>query len=198
MITVDIRELPVFWINLDHQPERKERMEKFFLDEGFSNVTRVPGVVHERTARGCGLAFIDIFKTAPDKNFIIFEDDCVPTEWYDPIIEIPEDTDAFYLGVSGWARKNGKSGPFLEVELINENTYRIFNMLSGHAIYYRTKEYVDHCKQWCLDYMNESEDNFDIGIAERMNMRRVYCAKKPIVYQTSQAHITNGFVGVKQ
>ena len=192
MNTFDIRDIPIFWINLDRQPERRERMESFFKKNEFTNTTRVPGVVHDRGARGCGLAFMKVFQeVAPTENFIILEDDCLPTEWYDPIIEIPEDTDAYYLGISAWARKNGQSGPLLEIAEAEKNTYRILNMLSGHAIYYKSKKYVDHCKKWCEDYDNETEDNFDIGIAERMSSYNVYCSTTPIFYQTTQSHVTN-------
>ena len=63
-IELNITETPVLWINLDEATERKEKMESMFERHGFKNVTRIPGIKHERGLIGCGLAFLQAFEQA--------------------------------------------------------------------------------------------------------------------------------------
>ena len=64
-----------------------------------------------------------------------------------PEIEIPDDADAVYLGISSWGRMNGHSGPYLQYEHVKDDLYKVSNMLSGHAILYLTEEYVKMCQR---------------------------------------------------
>ena len=189
-IDIDITKLPVYWINLDEAKDRREKMEAMFEKHGFENVTRVPGVKHERGLMGCGFAFMEAFKQAPDCGFIIFEDDCVETEDFTTKLQIPSNTDGFYLGISGWARYNDQSGPFLRGESVAPNIVRIANMLSAHAIYYRSRRYTDACKEAVDLYINTHEDHHDIGFANIMGNYNVYCNQRPIVYQSSSEAVT--------
>ncbi len=189
-IEIDITKIPVFWINLDEATERKEKMEALFDKHKFENVTRIPGVKHERGLIGCGLAFIEAFKQAPDCGFIILEDDCIETDDFTTKIKIPSNTDAFYLGISAWARWNGESGPYLRGQPVAPNTVRIQNMLSAHAIYYRSRRYADACRQAVDLYIHTHKDHHDIGFANIMGDFNVYCNEKPILYQSSSENVT--------
>jgi hypothetical protein len=189
-VEIDITKLPVYWINLDEATERRKTMETMFEKHGFENVTRIPGIKHERGLMGCGFAFMEAFKQAPDCGFIIFEDDCVETENFTTKLKIPHNTDAFYLGISAWARYNGESGPYLRGQSVAPNTVRIANMLSAHAIYYRSRRYTEACKEALDLFINTHEDHHDIGFANIMGDFNVYCNEKPIVYQSSQPHVT--------
>ena len=82
-----------------------------------------------------------------DEYILILEDD---VEMYKNLnsetdIEIPEDTDAFYLGFStcgGSKVINLHDGPSL-VKKISDKHIRIYNMLSAHAIIYKSKKYKE-------------------------------------------------------
>ena len=64
-------------------------------------------------------------------------------------IEIPDETDALYLGISSWGRMNGHSGPCVQWEYAHQRTdlVRVWNMLAAHAILYLNPDYVDLCKR---------------------------------------------------
>ena len=85
-----------------------------------------------------------------DPPFIILEDDATPIN-FKPEIEIPDDADAFYLGISSWGRMNGHSGPFVQYqEDVDGELLRVYNMLGTHAILYLTPEFVSVCKKVAL------------------------------------------------
>ena len=197
-VEIDITEIPIYWINLDDAIERRDRMESLFKKHGFKNVTRIPGVKHERGLMGCGLAFLNAFEQAPDCGFIIFEDDCIETENFETKIKIPSNTDAFYLGISAWARYNDQSGPFLHGSPVAPGIVRIANMLSAHAIYYRSKRYVNACVEQVKHFIHELEDHHDIGFANIMGNFNVYCNEKPIVYQSSSENVTKIILSPKE
>ena len=197
-IELNITETPVLWINLDEATERKEKMESMFERHGFKNVTRIPGIKHERGLIGCGLAFLQAFEQAPECDFIILEDDCVETDDFTTTLQIPDNTDAFYLGISAWARYNDQSGPFLRGASVAPGVARIANMLSAHAIYYRSKRYVEACKEQVRYFIHDLEDHHDIGFANIMGNYNVYCAEKPIMYQTSSENVTKITLSMRQ
>ena len=167
------KDTKIFWINMDHDVDRRRRMESFFERHSI-DATRVSGVNAENAIVGCDKAHLKVFEQSPDHDFIVLEDDSVPTDWFDVNIECElVDVDGLYLGLSLWARKedfvmeNDKlhlarmaydsyvgsraedpfyrsSGPYLNVHPLNENnTRKVTNMLGTHAIYYGTKRMKD-------------------------------------------------------
>ena len=159
MLEIDIRKIPVFWINLDADVVRREAMLAFFAENKFENVTRVPGVIaHKRDAdvsklTGQSAAAVAAFDKAPVSNFIVLEDDCVPVQGFSPVVSMPEDTDAFYLGISQAGARVADCANNYHLGLgivqavpVTSTVSKITNMLSSHAVYYGSSRYVDMCR----------------------------------------------------
>ncbi len=121
--------------------------------------------------------------------FIILEDDATPLN-FNPIITIPDDADAVYLGISSWGRMNGHSGPFVQYENIDDNLHRVYNMLGTHAILYLNEEYVSVCKKVSFKQY-EIEDYIDIGFTDIQKYYQVYSFDKPLFYQQSSNGTNN-------
>ena len=167
------KDTKVYWINMDHDVERRERMEKFLEDYSI-DATRVSGVKADSVIVGCDKAHLKVFEQSPNENFIVLEDDSVPSEWFDIHTECEVDgADGLYLGLSLWARKEEistsnerlkkardmyssvyanltqdsfykNSGPFLNIyPKHSSGTRQVTNMLGTHAIYYATKRMKD-------------------------------------------------------
>ena len=133
MRNLDLREIPVAYINLDRDTEKKLRIETTLQALGFKYISRVPGVVHPTGNRaGCSMAQHNALHEF-EPPFIIVEDDATPLN-FKPVVSIPDDADAVYLGISSWGRMNGHSGPFVQYENIDDNLHRVYNMLGTHAI----------------------------------------------------------------
>ena len=182
-MNLDLREIPVVYINMDRDTDKRERIEKHIDAIGFKNKIRVVGVEHENGPRaGCSLAQYNALQEI-DPPFIILEDDATPFT-FNPIIDIPDDTDAFYLGISSWGRMNSHSGPFVQYEQFENNLLRVYNMLGTHAILYLNPEYVSICKKIALHQHNINE-HVDIGITDAQKYYKAYTFDQPFFYQTS-------------
>ena len=71
---------------------------------GFEHIIRVDAQKFpERHLAGCSLSH-HIALNEVDVPFIVFEDDCVDIN-FEPVIEVPDDSDAVYLGISSWGNE---------------------------------------------------------------------------------------------
>jgi hypothetical protein len=185
-MNLDLREIPFYYINLDDAVERKNKIEGHLTALGIKNFTRIDAIRHSNGAAGTPRSMMKVLEIAEKSTtpFVLLEDDVEVKRW-NPIIEIPDDADAFYLGISGWGRMNSHSGPFVQWEKVNDTTLQIYNMLSGHAIMYISKRYIDLAKRICYNAGYNIEDHVDIGFAEVQRWHNVYAFDDPYFYQTS-------------
>ena len=186
-MNLDLRDIPVLYINMDKDVEKRERIENHIDRLGFKTKIRVPGVVHrDGPLAGCALAQYNALYEV-DPPFIILEDDATPFD-YNPIISIPDDADALYLGISSWGRMNSHSGPFVQWEYyfkeVDINLLRVYNMLSTHAILYLNPEYISVCKKIAYHH-HEINEHVDIGFTDIQKYYNVYAFNQPLFYQTS-------------
>ena len=182
-MNLDLRDIPVVYINMDKDVDKRKRIENHIDQLGFKTKIRVPGVVHQDGARaGCALAQYNALHEI-DPPFIILEDDATPFD-YNPIISIPDDTDALYLGISSWGRMNSHSGPCVQYEDLNGGLLRIYNMLSAHSVLYLDEEYVSLCSKIAHQSFDTAQHQ-DIGFAEIQRYYNVYAFDDPLFYQTS-------------
>jgi hypothetical protein len=190
MRTLDLREIPAVYLNLKMHTEKNKSMQKMLKECGFKKIIRVEGVlISDNPPAGCSAAHYNGLREIKPP-FILFEDDCVIKN-FKPIIEIPEDADAVYLGVSCWGREKGETTRQLIFEKINEDLYRIYNMLATHAILYLTKQYVEICQRIVYHAAYIIESFPDIGIAEVQKLFNVYVFDDPFFYQDSSLTATN-------
>ena len=115
--------------------------------------------------------------------FIIFEDDCKAKN-FRTIIDVPDDSDAVYLGISSWGRMNSHSGPCVQYEDLNGGLLRIYNMLSAHSVLYLDEEYISLCSKIAHQSFDTAQHQ-DIGFAEIQRYYNVYAFDDPLFYQTS-------------
>ena len=84
-----LTDLPVVYINLDEQTDRKETLEKNLKDLGFKNIIRVSGFKDPDPNRGCAYSHA-LGLEEVDPPFILLEDDCMPLNFIDEIEQINE------------------------------------------------------------------------------------------------------------
>lgn len=114
--------------------------------------------------------------------FIILEDDVSFYREMPKEIDIPNDADLFYLGLSQLAMNNGKAIDNISAQQIDENTYQIFNMLSGHAIMICSPLGAAAYQKAMIDGFYQ-EKIWDVFAAEMQSNYNVYALKKPIFLQ---------------
>ena len=168
-----LTDIPVIYINLDEQTERKERIENSLKELGFKNIIRLSAYKDPDSKRGCAYSHALALEEI-EAPFILLEDDCLPLN------------DAVYLGISSWGRMNSHSGPCVQWDNVDNypDIVRIYNMLSAHAIFYINSDYVDLCKRISYNGYLIS-DHHDIGFAEVQRYYDIYAFDSPLFYQTS-------------
>ena len=99
---IDLKEIRVYYINLDCDTLKRERTENMLKSMGFKYVTRVPAIEHEKgRVVGCARSHHHILSSYCPP-FIILEDDCTLNSDFDGFIDVPDNADAVYLGISHW------------------------------------------------------------------------------------------------
>jgi len=183
-MNLDLREIPFYYVNLEDAVERRENVETILKELGIKSVNRVNAVRHSNGFAGCARTVSDFLHEVTDGPFVLIEDDIAVKNW-EPILEVPDDADALYLGISGWGRMNGHSGPFVQWEHIDDNLLRVYNMLGGHAIVYLSSEWVEMARRCCYHAGYVIESYYDIQVAEVQRFFNIYSLDDPYFYQTS-------------
>lgn len=185
-------DIPIYYINLDEDDDKRKQTETILKCLGFKYVNRVSAIKHEKgRITGCARSHYEVLKEAKPP-FIIIEDDCVLNKDFVNEIEIPNNADAFYLGISHWGRYLNHSGPYVHYESINDEIVRVYNMLATHAIMYLTETYVDICKRISYYYGYQVEGHIDIGFAEIHKFYNVYSYDEPLFRQYDWNAVTSG------
>ena len=182
-MNLELKDIPAIYINLDQDVDKNENMKSMLNECGFKHIIRVEGrYTPERPLAGCSISHYNALSEV-DPPFIIFEDDC-KVKNFSPSINIPDDADAVYLGISSWGRMNSHSGPFVQYENLRGGLLRIYNMLSAHCVLYLDEEYTSLCRR--ISYNSyETAQHQDIGFAEIQRYYNVYAFDQPFFYQTS-------------
>lgn len=182
-MNLDLRKIPAIYINLQRDNEKNEYMHSMLTQLEFETIIRIEASeFSDMHLSGCSFSHFNALNEI-DVPFIIFEDDC-RLKNFTPVIEIPDDTDALYLGISSWGRMNSHSGPFVQYEKIDDNLLRVYNMLAAHAILYLSKEYASLCSKISIHAAQIAEHQ-DIGFSEVQRYYNVYAFDDPFFYQTS-------------
>lgn len=117
--------------------------------------------------------------------FLIVEDDArlIPEN---PLncFEVPDNTDALYLGTTTFGRwKGATSNGCVIASDFSPDHFRIYNMLSFHGICYLSQRYVKHSVKVLNDYCQNPVGGCDDPVADTMHRYNVLCLKKPIFFQ---------------
>jgi len=190
-MNIDLREIKTFYINLDKHKEKnlmvKEEIEKF----GTKDFTRISGVdMPKNKESGCASSHYNILAEASSPTLIL-EDDCAVYK-NTPIISVPDNADAVYVGISRWGFKNN-------VSRINNysytpckgyrDVYKVDGMLATHAILYLSENYIDISRR-VAKYCAGNSVHVDVGFTSIHKYYNVYAIGKPIFYQSTNEKST--------
>lgn len=139
---VYIKDISAVYINPDRYLERRNKIESWIHNVGFSSITRV---VYNDSHSDRAITMNHAHKFALETNlrntpFILFEDDAALMQPLPEYFDIPEEADLIYLGGSNYI--SGQTKP-LRLEEYNNDFYRVYNMLSFHAVLFPNKKSVE-------------------------------------------------------
>lgn len=190
---LNLLDIPVYYINLDDQEEKRKLTESLLKNLGFRYVERFSAIRHEAgRIIGCARSHHEILSRGIKPPFIILEDDCALNKEFDPNVELPDNADSLYLGISHWGRYLNHSGPYVHTTKVDDRIVRVHNMLATHAIMYISESYVDVCRRISHHFGYEVENHLDIGFAEVHKLYNVYSFDEPIFRQYEWSAVTTG------
>lgn len=191
---IDLREIPVVWINLDSATENAKQMVEKLNEHGFKNHYRKSACVIEPPPNtpqpiahyvGCAQSHIDILDDSKYScPLLILEDDAEFTSAFNPIVEIPDDSDGIYLGISTGNR-------YYQTKRYNENYLRIGGILATHAILYVTDHYKNLMSQAAKHCIHDLKQPWDMGASSVQFSSRVYTPNLPYFFQGDHKQSAN-------
>ena len=189
---LNLTDIPVYYVNLEGEDVKRENTESMLKDLGFKYVHRFDAIRHEAgRIIGCARSHYEILKNEKPP-FIILEDDCALNKEFVSEIEVPDNADALYLGISHWGRYLNHSGPYVHCTKVDDNIVRVHNMLATHAIMYLSDSYTEMCKRVAYHFGYEVENHLDIGFAEIHKFFNVYSFDEPLFRQYEWSAVTTG------
>ena len=127
-------------------------------------------------------ACINQDKNKPFQSFAIFEDDVKKFDEFPLEIEIPNDTDILYIGLSISGMNKSTWCNTVCSRTINDNIIRVYNMLAFHGIIVCSIRGL-LTLQKCMFESYFKNIIWDIYTAQIQPYLNVYALKKPLVYQ---------------
>ena len=121
-------------------------------------------------------------KNKPFTPFVILEDDATPYKQIPDNIDVPDDADIVYLGLSsqGWSGL----GHMLQHSVdINNDYVRTYNMLGGHSIMFCTPLGASAYQRALVENYYTRLIIWDIPFADSQSYYNVYALKIPLFYQ---------------
>lgn len=192
---IDLRKVPVYFINLDAHAEKRERMERLLTKLGFVDIRRFPGADIKTPKLGCATSHNAILQiiSSHDGPVLILEDDLSATPLQPLELDIPDDADAVYLGISKYGLYRGTGHLKVSAQKYDERFYRIYNMLGAHAILYLNNDYSKFLTK-ATNFMMSIEDNQDKSRASTMKFFNIYALNRPMFYQDNYNKTNTNFV----
>jgi hypothetical protein len=184
-------DIPIIFICPDHNEKyhnRKQHMLELLNKIGFKTIIHHKAS-NESYPKCLVKANMDVLtEYLNDDPIILIEDDVEPfielnseTEF-----DMPDDTDAFYLGFSksgGHKFLNQDEGSS-KIEKISDKYIRVLNMLTTHAILYKTKRYKERVILELEKVIQNPSYYNDVVLARLHPEYKIYGYHYPLFYQS--------------
>ena len=211
---INLRKIPVYFINLAREQDRKRKME-LLLPSYFDSVSRInaydKSLVGLPTNDQTKIEYFSIYRhmvaianshvkalmSVSQAPAIIFEDDVVPVKYRKKIV-VPKDADIVYLGFSSKQLYEDdesnyeKNWPIWKTDWTaidksdsSRHSYRLYGMLCTHAILYLTDRAVKMAIEAFQDAVKMSVP-VDVISKRLMKNLNVYITKETMFGQEGQ------------
>lgn len=200
---INLRDIDTYFINTKEKKERKNNIIRTLIDERFTKNYHFEAYSSDIHALGCAISHQQLLEQKFNEEnfspFLVLEDDAEFSNFYKnsninlSSLEIPENSDCIYLGITKIIFSGGNAGEkTIVTKKINQEYSQIYNMVAAHAILYTSKDYVGFLSK-ALKTAIEFQTHQDIVRAETMKLFKVYAKNDPIFIQSDQKtkHLTD-------
>jgi len=182
-LKVDLREVSTYWATIEKNVDRHAKMKSMFEEIGLTSSTQINGPIANPYT--VGIAETHITGIQGQLPILMLEDDCAVTSHWKPVIEVPEGTDAVYLGTSWYGMLRGKSQYRGCISSVYDESYiRPYNMLGMHAVLYLSDRYRNTVISLLEEFKkNPGSSGCDECVASIMKYYNILAVKNPFFYQ---------------
>lgn len=172
---------------------RRNGIKRLLDGLGYERWSFFDGIESKDTVEGCALSHIGVLSSHDfSEPLLVLEDDVQITNFYSNEVNIPDDTDALYLGYSWWAwdTERAKQSCMPSATSITKqgDFYRIMRMTSAHAVLYLSKEYAMTARDSMKTYLQNSSGNrhCDVALAMLQENYNVLATPKHYFFQVCE------------
>ena len=146
---------------------------------------------------GCALSHLRALRlSSPGRPLLILEDDVGVSESFAPLIDVPLDADAAYLGASVYGAVDivdyvGFTN-MLAADPAGEHWLRVFNLLGTHAILYLTDRFKLATAEAIVESIADRDWEHDKGMARLQERFNVYALRRPMFFQSAALQSARG------
>ena len=183
---LNLTDINYFFLTCNNET-RKNHMINEFKNFNLIEINPVMDIGRKRSGatgfmRICDLACVYQDKTKPFQPFGIFEDDVIKNREFPTQIEIPDDSDILYTGLSKCGINKTRDCFTVAFENVDNNFIRIYNMLSTHGLIVCSMRGLLSLQKCILEdyFINR---NWDMCLSQLQPYLNVYAFKNPLVYQ---------------
>ena len=184
---IQLDNIKYYFLTVDTNSERKKHMIQEFKKYDLTEVLPVLGIDRVQSgvtgfSRMIDIALRNQDRSKPFQPFVLLEDDCSKYREFPDYIDIPDDADMCYIGLSKCSMNENSWHFGSYYKNINDDLIRIFNMLSAHGIIICSASAAIALQKSILEcyYKNII---WDICLAQLQPYYNVYALKRPLVYQ---------------
>lgn len=212
-MVINLFDIDIYYINLPDHSERNSIFLERMRNAGFDmeRVHRIEGIRKDGIPQdgvfvGCFHSQLKALKIASSKGypFMILEDDVVINSIPD-YIEVPDDSEVIYTGISAWGFVPSPDGNLAGLnriiyDRVDSDVVRIFNMLSSHSIMYVGQDYTrgliknleenikgnqvsSNSNEIGLKYYGGHMLPCDVIMANQQYLGKAYGLRNPVFYQ---------------
>jgi hypothetical protein len=200
-VLVNLRACDTVAISLPEAIERRGSVAAVCESLGFS-WRLLDGVKASPGWLGCGLSHLLALRQAkPLTPLLILEDDIEATDAFAPVIDVPDDADAVYLGTSLYGAVDIVDyvgfTDMVAADPAGDLLVRVYNLLGTHAILYLSDRFRRASQDMILESMLERGWEHDKGMAKLQESFTVYALRRPMFVQADHLQSAH-FAGIQR
>lgn len=186
---INLKKIKYYYLTVPNKI-RKEHIIKEFKEYDLTEVNPVlQGINISKVQSGAtgmsrilDLALQNQDRKKPFQPFVIFEDDVKKYREFPVNINIPDDADIFYIGLSKYGLKKSDLSKYVSYNHVDNDIIKVNNMLALHGLIICSMRGL-LAFQKCLfeDFFNRR--GYDIAMAHMLPHINAYAFRKPLVYQ---------------
>jgi len=183
---IDLGSCKYYFLTCDNDI-RREHFLKEFAELDVTEVNPVVGIGRNPSgitgfSRMLDLAVFHMDRQQPFRPFILFEDDVKKYRDFPSYIDIPDDADFLYVGLSYYGMNDFSHCYDVFYKNVDSELVRVFNMLSIHGLMICSIRGLI-AFQKCLIESCYKEETCDITVARILPYINAYALRVPLVYQ---------------